>query len=248
MNLLKSPYVIDIHCHILPEVDDGPKSWETAESMCRMAAQDGIEHMVATPHANDRYFYDREYLSGLLQNLQQRIGERPKLSLGCDFHLSLENMQSALVTPEKYRIGSSRYLLVEFSNFSIPVQIDEWLGQMIERGTRPILTHPERNPILQQTAERVLQWVELGCTVQITASALTGSWGAKARETAHWLLKEKAAHFMATDAHDTVRRPPVLSEARKIIAKQFGEELANSLVVGNPGAVVEDQHLACFKE
>ena len=238
--------MIDIHCHILPEVDDGPKSWETAEAMCRMAAADGIEHMVATPHANDRYFYDREYLFGLLHDLQQRIGETPKLSLGCDFHLSLENMQSALVAPERYRIGSSRYLLVEFSNFSIPVQIDDWLGQMVELGTRPIITHPERNPILQQTGGRVLQWVELGCAVQLTASALTGSWGAKARETAQWLLKEKAVHFLATDAHDTVRRPPVLSEARKIVAKQFGEELADALVEGNPCAVVNDRLLACF--
>ena len=238
--------MIDIHCHILPEVDDGPKSWETAESMCRTAAQDGIEHMVATPHANDRYFYDREYLSGLLQNLQQRIGDSPKLSLGCDFHLSLENMQTALVTPEEYRIGSSRYLLVEFSNFSIPAQIDDWLGQMVELGTRPIITHPERNPILQQTGERVLQWVELGCAVQVTASAITGSWGAKAREMAHWFLKEKAVHFLATDAHDTVRRPPVLSEARKIVAKQFGEEWADTLVEENPRAVVNDWLLACF--
>src|SRR5258708_5751575 len=211
--------------------------------MCRMAAQDGIEHMVATPHANDRYFYDREYLSGLLQNLQQRIGECPKLSLGCDFHLSLENMQSALVAAEKYCIGSSRYLLVEFSNFSIPVQIDEWLGQMIERGTRPILTHPERNPILQQTAERVLQWVELGCAVQVTGSAITGAWGAKAREMADWLLKEKAVHFLAPDRDDTVRRPPVLSEARKIVAKQFGQKLADALVEGNPTAVVNDRPL-----
>jgi protein-tyrosine phosphatase len=240
--------VIDIHCHILPEVDDGPKSWETAESMCRMAAQDGIEHMVAAPHSNDRYFYDREYLSSLLQNLQQRIGDTPKLSLGCDFHLSLENMQAALVTPEKYRIGSSRYLLVEFSNFSIPMQIDEWLGQMVELGTRPIITHPERNPILQQTGARVLQLVERGCAVQVTASALTGSWGAKAREMAQSFLKEKAVHFLATDAHDTVRRPPVLSEARKIVAKQFGEEVAEALVEGNPKAVVNDQPLAGFKE
>ena len=240
--------MIDIHSHILPEVDDGPKSWETAVAMCRMAAADGIEHMVATPHSNDRYFYDREYLSGLLQNLQQRIGDRPKLSLGCDFHLSLENMQAALVTPEKYRIGSGRYLLVEFSNFGIPVQIDEWLGQMVELGTRPILTHPERNPILQQTGERVLQWVELGCAVQITASAITGSWGAKAKDMALWFLKEKAVHFLATDAHDTARRPPVLSEARKVVAKQFGEALANSLVEDNPRAVVNDQLLACWKE
>jgi protein-tyrosine phosphatase len=240
--------VIDIHCHILPEVDDGPKSWETAVAMCRMAAQDGIEHMVATPHSNDRYFYDREYLSGLLHDLQQRIGDTPKLSLGCDFHLSLENMQAALVTPEKYRIGSSRYLLVEFSNFSIPAQIDEWLGQMVERGTRPVITHPERNPILQQTGERVLQWLERGCAVQVTASAITGFWGGKARDMAHWLLKEKAVHFLATDAHDTARRPPLLSEARKIVAKQFGEELAEALVEENPRAVVNNQLLAGFKE
>jgi protein-tyrosine phosphatase len=239
--------VIDIHSHILPEVDDGPKSWETAVSMCRMAVADGIDHMVATPHSNDRYFYDREYLSGLLQNLQQRVGDRPKLSLGCDFHLSLENMQAALVTPEKYRIANSRYLLVEFSNFGIPVQIDEWLGQMVELGTRPIITHPERNPILQQTGERVLQWVELGCAVQITASAITGSWGAKPKDMAQWFLKQKAVHFLATDAHDTARRPPVLSEARKVVAKQFGDALAATLVEENPKSVVNDQLLACWK-
>jgi protein-tyrosine phosphatase len=240
--------VIDIHSHILPEVDDGPKSWETAVAMCRMAAQDGIEHMVATPHSNDRYFYDREYLSGLLQNLQRRIGDRPKLSLGCDFHLSLENMQAALVTPEKYRIGNTRYLLVEFSNFGIPTQIDDWLSQMVEHGTRPILTHPERNPILQQSGERVLELVERGCAVQITASAITGFWGAKPRDMAQWFLKKEAVHFLATDAHDTSRRPPVLSEARKMVAKQFGEQLAAALVEGNPQAVVDDKLLTCWQE
>lgn len=240
--------MIDIHSHILPEVDDGPKSWETAVAMCRMAAQDGIEHMVATPHSNDRYFYDREYLSGLLQNLQRRIGDRPKLSLGCDFHLSLENMQAALVTPEKYRIGNTRYLLVEFSNFGIPTQIDDWLSQMVEHGTRPILTHPERNPILQQSGERVLELVERGCAVQITASAITGFWGAKPRDMAQWFLKKEAVHFLATDAHDTSRRPPVLSEARKMVAKQFGEQLAAALVEGNPQAVVDDKLLTCWQE
>jgi len=240
--------VIDIHCHILPEVDDGPKSWETAESMCRMAVQDGIEHIVATPHANDRYFYDREYLSGLLQNLQKRIGETPKLNLGCDFHLSYENLQSAMATPERYCIGNTRYLLVEFSNFSIPAQMDAWLTQMHERGITPIITHPERNPILQQAAERVLQWVELGCAVQVTASAITGAWGVRSRQSAEWLLKEKAVHFLATDAHDTERRPPVLSNARSIIAKQFGEEVAQALVAGNPGAVLKDQPLPHFNQ
>jgi len=240
--------VIDIHCHILPEVDDGPKSWEMADAMCRMAAQDGIEHIVATPHSNDRYFYDRQYLSTLLETLQQRIGAKPALSLGCDFHLSFDNMQAALRTPEKFCIGKSHYLLVEFSNFSISPQVDDWFTQMHERGITPIITHPERNPILQENPRRVVKWRELGCAVQVTASVFTGFWGPRPRQIADWLLKEEAVHFLSSDAHDTKRRVPILSEARKVIAKDFGEELAQSLVESNPGAVVKDRPLPYFPQ
>ena len=235
--------VIDIHSHILPEVDDGPKSWETAEAICRMAAADGIEQMIATPHANDRYFYDRPYLTKLLAELQQRIGPRPNLGLGCDFHLSFENMQAAQITPEKYSINGGRYLLVEFNNFNIPQQLDAWLEQMCEREVVPIITHPERNPILQKTLDRVLQWVKFGCAVQITASALTGSWGDRAQESARWLLKNNFVHFLATDAHDVARRPPILSAARDIVAKDFGKEMAHALVEENPGAVIRNEPL-----
>jgi len=209
-----------------------------------MSAADGIEHIVATPHANDRYFYDREYLTNLLLALQGRIGGAPKLSLGCDFHLSLENMQAATQSPERYRIGNSHYLLVEFSNFSIPPQVDEWFTQMREKQMTPIITHPERNPILQEAPQRILQWIELGCAVQITGSVLTGSWGTRSRQVAELLLKQKAVHFLASDGHDTERRPPVLSAARKIVAREYGEEVAQALVESNPRAVVEDQPLA----
>jgi len=236
--------VIDIHSHILPEVDDGPKSWEISEAMCRIAALDGIAHMVATPHANDRYFYDRVYFSELLSSLQQRIGEKPRLSLGCDFHLSYENMQSAIEIPQRYCIGESRYLLVEFSNFNIPQQIDTWLVEMCEMGYTPILTHPECNPILQDSTERILKWVKEGCAIQITANAVTGSWGDRARHAAQNLLKKRAVHFLATDAHDTVRRPPILSAARKVTDKECGEAFATALVETNPAAVINNQPLA----
>ena len=108
--------MVDIHSHILPEVDDGPKSWDVSIAMCQAAAADGITHMVATPHANDRYQYDRERLQGVLERLQKEAGDAPKLSLGCDFHLSYENIQDALAHPKRYVIGNTRYLLVEFSN------------------------------------------------------------------------------------------------------------------------------------
>ena len=147
--------MVDIHSHILPEVDDGPKSWDVSVAMCRAAAADGITHMVATPHANDRYHYDREYLQGLVAHLQQLVGDSPKLSLGCDFHLSYDNLQDALAHPTRYVIEGTRYLLVEFSNYSVPQQTTDSFLKLGDCGITPIITHPERNPILRESLQRV---------------------------------------------------------------------------------------------
>ncbi len=238
--------MIDIHCHILAEVDDGPTSWEVAEEMCRMAVADGIEHIVATPHANDRYAYDREFLGRALQHLRERIGSAPRLSLGCDFHLSYENLQDVMRFPERYAIEGSRYLLAELSNYSVPVQIEEHFTKLLGKGLTPVITHPERNPIMQRTPQRILQWVELGCVIQVTGSAFTGMWGEQPRKTAEWLLKREAVHVLATDAHDTKRRPPVLSTARNAVAGICGEEVALALVEGNPRAIVSGEPLPYF--
>ena len=238
--------MIDIHCHILPEVDDGPRTWDVSVEMCRMAAADGIKHIVATPHANNRYHYDRESLLKDLASLRQRIHNVPQLSLGCDFHLSYENIQDALVRPERYMIEGSRYLLVELSNYSIPVGVVDSFANFLSLGITPIITHPERNPILQRSPQQVLEWVELGCAVQITASVLTGNWGEIAWRTAQWLLKKDAAHVVATDAHDTRQRPPVLSAARDEVAALCGADVARAMVEENPRAVVRGLPLPYF--
>jgi protein-tyrosine phosphatase len=233
--------VIDIHCHLLPEVDDGPKSWDVAIEMCRMASADGVTHSVATPHANDRYLYDRAYLSHLLDQLREKIGrELPlQLTLGCDFHLSFENLERVLEEPHTYTIGETNYLLIELSNYSVPARLEECFFRLGDRGLTPILTHPERNPILQQTPQRILEWAERGCLMQITASALTGQWGERPETIARWLLDHCAVHVLASDAHDTKRRIPNLSEARKVAEKIVGAEYAEALVEGNPGAIVK---------
>jgi protein-tyrosine phosphatase len=230
--------VIDIHCHILPEVDDGPKSWDVSVEMCRMAAADGVTHMVATPHSNDRYHYDYDYLTGCVQRLQGMAGEAPRLSLGCDFHLSYDNLQSVLARPEKYTIGGANYLLVELSDFSIPTQIADCFLRLGDRGVTPIITHPERNAILRQTPQRVIEFVELGCAVQVTANALTGFWGQRVARVATWLLEHEAVHVVASDAHDTKHRTPLLSQARAAVVEMVGEEIASALFEGNPRAVV----------
>ena len=233
--------MIDIHCHLLPEVDDGPKSWEVAVEMCRMAANDGITHTVATPHANDRYAYDRVYLTDLLAQLQEKVGPSLRLSLGCDFHLSYENLERVLDQPHTYTIGETNYLLVELSNYSVPIQLTDCFVRLGDRGLTPILTHPERNPILQQSPQRILEWAEQGCLMQVTASALTGYWGERAEIIARWLLDRSAVHILASDAHDTKRRVPILSKARKLAEQIVGAEYAQALVEGNPGAIVSGQ-------
>ena len=238
--------MVDIHSHILPEVDDGPKSWDVSVAMCKTAAADGITHMVATPHANDRYHYDREYLKGLVAHLQTLIGDSLKLGLGCDFHLSIDNLQDAMAHPTRYVIEDTRYLLVEFNNYSIPQNITESFFQLGNCGITPIITHPERNPILRESPQRVLEWAELSCVVQMTGSALTGFWGERTQRVAQWLLEHQAVHVLATDAHDTEKRVPILSTARDAAAEICGEEIAEALVEGNPRAIISNEPLPYF--
>ena len=238
--------MVDIHSHLLPEVDDGPKSWDVSVAMCRMAAADGITHQVATPHANDRYHYDREYLQGLLTRLQELAGPTPKLSLGCDFHLSYDNLQDAFANPTRYVIEGTSYLLVEFSNYSIPQQTTDSFLKLGDCGITPIITHPERNPILRESLQRVVEWAEQGCVIQMTGSALTGFWGERPRRAAQWLLERQAVHVLATDAHDTEKRIPILSTARDAAAEICGDEVADALVDGNPRAILESRPLPYF--
>src|SRR5260370_25547090 len=237
----KDYVVIDIHCHLLPEVDDGRKSWDVAVEMCRMSAADGITHAVATPHANDRYAYDRAYLSGLLSQMREKLDPALpfQLSLGCDFHLSFENLERVLEQPHTYTIGETNYLLVELSNFSVPAQLSQCFTRLGDRGLTPILTHPERNPILQQTPQRILEWAEQGCLIQVTASALTGFWGERPEIIARWLLDRSAVHVLASDAHDTKRRTPNLSAARAESEKIVAARSSKALVEGNPAAIVK---------
>jgi protein-tyrosine phosphatase len=235
--------VIDIHSHILPNVDDGPKSWEVAAEMCRLAAEDGITQMVATPHSNDHYDFDVMYLRECRRRLQELVGDSPKLSLGCDFHLSYENLQSVLSHPQDYTIGGSRYLLVELSDFSIPTQIGECFFKLADAGVTAVITHPERNPILRRSPQRLMEWIDQGCLVQVTANALTGFWGNRVARFAAWLLEHEAVHVLASDAHDPKHRPPILSAGRDAAADICGDSIADALVESNPAAILSGQPL-----
>jgi protein-tyrosine phosphatase len=134
--------------------------------------------------------------------------------------------------------------LVEFSNYGIPQQMTDCLFRLMDCGITPIITHPEGYAALSRHLDRVLQWVEEGCIVQITASSsLTGNWRELARAAAYWLLDRDAVHVLATDAHDTVRRPPVLSAAHDVAARAYNPDRRGHLVEDNPRAIVAGRDL-----
>lgn len=231
--------MIDIHCHLLPGVDDGAKSWDVALEMCRLAEQDGVTHIVATPHANNEYTYDRGVYLSLLEELRLRA-PRLSFSLGCDFHLSYENIEDAIDHPERYAIGDTRYLLVELSEYST-FNVSQTLYRLQTAGLMPILTHPERNPIILSHPNLLDEFADVGCLFQITANSLTGSWGKTTQKMCEMMLKKQMVHFMASDAHGIRNRPPILSAARDAAARIIGLDAAEKLVGANPEALLSNQ-------
>ena len=236
--------MVDIHSHILPAVDDGSKSWDMTLAMCEMAAKDGITHMVASPHAHDDYKYDRRAHEATLDELRQRTGGVMAFSLGCDFHMSFENITAVRRNPSEFCIGKTNYLLVEFSDFGVSRQMLKTLEEFLDFGLMPIITHPERNRMLQANPDLIVQMAEAGCVVQVTANSLTGFWGSTAKKIGEWLLKKNAVHVLASDAHDSKHRVPILSKARDAAALIVGDEIAGLLVDENPQAIVRGEPLS----
>lgn len=236
--------MVDIHSHILPLIDDGSTSWEMTLEMCEIAAQDGITHMVASPHSDETYKYDRIAFEAMLDQLRTRMTGRIEFSLGCDFHMSFENITALRLDPSPFCIGKTNYLLLEFSDFAVSRQMLKTLEEFLDFGLFPIVTHPERNRILQSNPEIIRDMAAAGCLIQVTANSLTGFWGSTAKKISEWLLKKNAVHVLATDAHDPKHRVPVLSKARDAAAAIVGNGIANLLVDDNPRAIVEGHPLS----
>ncbi|HMD30991.1 MAG TPA: CpsB/CapC family capsule biosynthesis tyrosine phosphatase [Candidatus Acidoferrales bacterium] len=229
--------MVDIHCHLLPGLDDGPETMEESVEMAEMAMADGITHIVATPHANDVYEYDDERNRALCRELAGKLDGRLQLSTGCDFHLSFDNLEAAAVSPKRFTINQTNYLLIEFADFALPPFLDETLARLQEAGLKLIITHPERNPLLRTKQERLRGWIESGCYVQVTAHALVGRFGSAAERSALGLLDRNWVHFVSSDAHNILGRPPRLRRTFEFVSARRGPEVAQALFHDNPLAV-----------
>ncbi len=231
--------MIDIHSHILPGIDDGSKSMEETVELLTIAQDAGTKIIVASPHSDSEYTYDPEKVDELIAEAQSLIGDGIKIVRGCDFHLMFSNVNAAMENPKLYTINRGPYVLMELSDMMIfPNTTDIW-RQLESHGIRIILTHPERNQILQTRFEQIEKWVAEGFYMQLTGQSLLGLFGSKAHKLAVRMLDKGLAHFVASDGHDPVGRPPRLDLAFKWVEERYDRDLAEMLFIDNPRAAVD---------
>ncbi len=207
--------------------------------MLRAAADAGTTDIVATPHANLQFKFDPVLNRQLADALNYEIGERIRVHLGCDFHLTFDNIQALMVQPGLFTINGGPYLMVEFSDLIIFQNTAEIFQQFLDSGIVPIVTHPERNSLLQQRLPELRTWIEMGCLMQVTTQSLMGLWGNRARKFSETLMAENMVHFFASDGHDPVQRPARMDEAFELVNQEWGAARATRLFVENPRAVID---------
>jgi protein-tyrosine phosphatase len=232
--------MIDIHCHILPGLDDGARTMDEAISMARLAAADGIHTIVASAHITPGVYDNAPdrivAAAGAFDDRLREEGIPIRIIPGADVRM----------TPEMLNGGGrylcinrdTPYLLFEFPHDLIPPGSDRLVGALRDRGMVPVITHPERNLDLQRRPEKLAAFIKLGCLVQITAMSLTGGFGPRALQVSEGFLKEGWVDVIATDAHDTVKRPPILSRAVRRAEELVGAGTARAMVVETPEKIV----------
>ena len=230
--------MVDIHSHILWGLDDGARDLAESLAMLELAAATGTTDIVATPHSDAQFSYAPRLVAARIAELSAAGCSAPRVHRGCDFHMSYDNISAALENPREFTINGLAYLLVEFADTSIPPFTEEILQQLLQRDIIPVVTHPERNPVLQESLDRLRAWIGMGCLMQLTAQSLAGRFGKPARQTAWTMLRHGLAHAVASDAHDLDDRTPRLDHARDILTEEMGANVASRLLVEIPAAVI----------
>jgi protein-tyrosine phosphatase len=240
--------LVDIHSHILWGLDGGSRDLSQSLTMLGMAYAHGTTDIVATPQANDQHNFDPAVVGERMARLAALGPALPRIHRGCDLYLSARNVEDALASPHKYTINGLSYLITEFPDTMSFSEAEETLLRLMGVGIIPIITHPECNPLLQNSPAHLEQLVSMGCVLQVTAQSLTGGFGKQTQETALRLVAEGLVHVIASDAHDIVHRPPPLDLAWKVVRQQMGDAVATNLFINNPSAVIMGQTLPAMQE
>ena len=236
--------MIDLHCHYLPGVDDGPAEVEEALALARAAVKNGITAAALTPHIHPRRYPNSK--SRLLhtfirfQDLLKKSDIPLQLFLAGEVRVSAESLElfEQGEIPFLGEVDGYKIVLLEFPHDAIPVGSQQFVSKLLSMKIRPLIAHPERNKHVMGDAERIRPFVDMGCWLQLTAGSLTGAFGKPAKKIASKLLEEELAWVIATDSHNLEHRPPDLAEGRDAVAEIVGSRMAQRMVLERPARIL----------
>ncbi|MGP1680365.1 MAG: tyrosine-protein phosphatase [Burkholderiales bacterium] len=237
--------MIDLHCHLLPGIDDGPETMAEALALAAHAVQSGIVRAVVTPHVHvGRYHNEFASIAADLARFRMELERRNiPLELGLGGEVRLGEEIIAMVMEERVPfIGERdgyRIMLLELPHSHIPVGSDKFVGWLLKQKIRPMIAHPERNKDVHHDINRITPFVSMGCWLQVTAGAVAGNFGEPSRKRAVQLLERGWVTVLASDAHNLEHRPPELEPGRRAAAAIVGEEASWKLVRDTPLAIVD---------
>ena len=220
--------MIDIHCHIVPNIDDGAKSLNDALEMAKIAYDEGIRKIVNTSHYHPNF----EYKKG--KELFESVKEFNNI-------LKLNNLDIEVL------IGNELYYsedIIEFPPIRFPKNIVDIIYEIKIRGYVPILAHVERYKEVQENVNIIYDCIKEGALIQVNSSSIIGKNGKEAERVNEILLNNNMIHFIATDAHSSTRRRPIIRETYDYIVRKYGEQKAEILFIQNPYKVIEDKEIS----
>lgn len=235
--------LFDIHCHIVPSVDDGARSREEAKKMMYMEYAQGVRYIIATPHFRRKMFETplekvKEQFQ-VLKEIAGEIGEDLDVYLGCEFHANMEMVQM-LREGHVLTMADSRYVLTEFSGSADASYIRERLYSLISHGYKPIIAHIERYESMRKDIDLIEEVADMGAFIQINADSILGKEGFGSKRFCKKLLKLGLVHFVGSDCHGSARRISRIGEAYDYVSKKIGVKYAKEIFMKNPQKILSD--------
>ena len=243
--------MIDLHTHLLWDWDDGPDDRAQARELCKMAEKDGTKAICLTPHLfrANRHGDDLDLLRRRMVEFDEEMraaGVGLELHWGAEVYVHAEVVQA--VEKYSFTVDQTSYVFLEFAADGVPVGAAGMLAQLMSKGFVPIISHPERNRGFAARPELLFEFVNMGCAAQVTAASLTGELGKETRTTAGLFMVNNLVHFIASDAHRTIGRPPGLSRGVEAASKIVGESKARAMVTEVPRAILDNKALPDWGE
>lgn len=234
--------IIDVHCHILPGVDDGAQSFEESKQMLEVEYKEGVRAIFATPHFRRHMFecsmdkIEQQYQK--VKEIAAGIGDGMDVFLACEYHVNMEMVEN-LNNHVRPTMAGSPYVLAEFSGDSEFSFIRERTYDLVSNGYKPILAHVERYRCLVEKTEHIEELVRLGAYMQVNTGSVIGEDGWKVKRFCKKMMQENLLHFVGSDAHGMRHRTPCMDPCVQYMKKKMGEAYTKKILIDNPSAILK---------